>query len=151
MNDKKKLELIDSMIGNYYEFCSFDDNAMNAGSLQMLIGAIEAVLMQDTEGEDAAKDAEDGEQEPAFVIRGVIPWDALFCGDCGDCESCECLKDEDEDEDKDEDCGEREAYDPVFCEGCDCEDECLQDAIEDAVQTAAALIEQYKRHHSDDA
>ena len=52
MNDKKKLELIDQMIGNYYEFCSFDDQDMNAGSLQMLIGCIEAVLMQDCKGED---------------------------------------------------------------------------------------------------
>jgi len=52
MNDKKKLELIDQMIGNYYEFCSFDDQGMNAGSLQMLIGCIEAVLMQDCKGED---------------------------------------------------------------------------------------------------
>ena len=52
MNDKNKLKLIDQMIANYYEFCSFDDQGMNAGSLQMLIGCIEAVLMQDCKGED---------------------------------------------------------------------------------------------------
>ena len=51
MNDKNKLNLIDQMIANYYEFCSFDDQGMNAGSLQMLIGCIEAVLAQDSEGE----------------------------------------------------------------------------------------------------
>ena len=52
MNDKNKLELIDQMIANYYEFCSFDDQGMNAGSLQMLIGCIEAVIMQDDEEEE---------------------------------------------------------------------------------------------------
>lgn len=52
MNDKTKLGLIDQMIANYYEFCSFDDQGMNAGSLQMLIGCIEAVLMQDSEEEE---------------------------------------------------------------------------------------------------
>ena len=52
MNDKTKLGLIDQMIANYYEFCSFDDNGMNAGSLQMLIGCIEAVIMQDDEEEE---------------------------------------------------------------------------------------------------
>jgi hypothetical protein len=51
MTDKQKLSLINSMISNYYEFCSFDDEGLNAGSLQMLVGSIEAVLAFDAEEE----------------------------------------------------------------------------------------------------
>ena len=52
MTDKKKLELIDEMIGNYYEFCAFDDEGMNSGALQMLIGCIEAVVFTENKQEE---------------------------------------------------------------------------------------------------
>ena len=54
MTDKKKLELIDEMIGNYYEFCSFEDYGMNVASMRMLIGCIEAVIFTDEKEEDEA-------------------------------------------------------------------------------------------------
>ena len=82
MTDRKKLELIDRMIGDYYEFCSFDNEGMNSGSLQMLIGSIEAVL---------AFDAKDDEES---------------CGDlcCGEC-CCFGCDEGKEDEEKDDDDG----------------------------------------------
>ena len=83
MTDKQKLSLIDSMIANYYEFCSFNDEGLNAGSLQMLIGSIEAVLAFDTE--------EEVEDDFSF---------GCSCYPRCDC-NCECGEKEEEDEDED--------------------------------------------------
>ena len=59
MTDRKKLEIIDGMIGDYYEFCSFDDAEADRGSLRMLIGCIELVANCDDDEEEDNADIPD--------------------------------------------------------------------------------------------
>ena len=117
MTAEKKLSLINEMIGNYYEFCSFDDEGMNAGSLQMLIGCIEAVL------------AHEDKDEP-----NRHPEDAECDGDCMTCpEACA----DDSAEPWYGFCSDEE------CETCDYYAECLEDELMDTIQHARELLSEY--------
>ncbi len=127
MNDKTKLGLIDQMIANYYEFCSFDDNGMNAGSLQMLIGCIEAVIMQDDEEEEE-------ECESPRCRHGV---DILSC--FSDCLRCPLDKRVpfDDDEDDDDEC----------CECCEaCNDRSSYDLRPDTVEAIHGFTEALSKY-----
>ena len=130
MNDKTKLGLIDQMIANYYEFCSFDDNGMNAGSLQMLIGCIEAVIMQDNE--------EEGEEEREVPHFCRHDRDILACP--GDCFFCPLDADDDEDyDDGDED--------DECCECCDaCNDRSSYDLRPDTVEAIHGFTEALSKY-----
>ena len=133
MTDKKKLELIDEMIGNYYEFCTFDDEGMNAGALQMLIGCIEAVVFTENKQEE--------EESTAFIPAVfVIPDDDEdCCDDCGGWKmTCACSK-------EDDDC-----LTPDECESCAFRDECLQEELDESIENVKAIMKEYLRRHGED-